>query len=512
MRISKIGSIVTCSLVVALAGVVIPVAATTTVAGATPFCPSLMSGVWVGTYSGAASGNWSANLDFSEGLSGTVDVPNAFVSGAAVSGSVNCDQITFGDVGGVISFSGSFAVDGRTMSGTWQSGLQSGTFVGWFELGGLDMAGYCASLGYEGVTLARGSNVGGPGFAFDNWACVASETNTPVTAHGPAPSMDDACASQYSGVTPYAHANNPDDAFSWNCFPDSLVTSLTRTPNPVSAGQAVNYQATVQNKGLEPVTNVHAIDTPPSSTSPVSANAPGGCAGTAPVDCTLGTLAPTASATATIIARTSIVIPPGGVITDTATATPGTNNTASIDTTVAAPNSSSTSGFVPPGGSISTGGTNPATLSLPNVGPGATVTLTQGTGNFCGGPCVGPATGVNSFPGYNDQNHPISLILAYAEPNLARSVIDFLTATVYKQADNQIAGVKIADCADNPTWTTTQKRAAALRRLLRLGTQSGIANPSPCIDARNIVALPHQQWQVTFTILYLSGDPHFARK
>ena len=274
----------------------------------------------------------------------------------------------------------------------------------------------------------------------------------------------------------------------------TLVTSIVRTPNPVTAGGDVQYTVTVQNNSLGAVTNVHAIDTPPSSTSPVSATASGGCTGTAPVDCTLGTLGASASATATIVVRTSTVIPSGGVITDTATATPGTNNTASSDTT------------------ISTGGTNPSTLSLPNTGPGATVTLTQGTGNFCAGPCVGPATGVNSFPGYNDPNHPITLTLAYAEPNLLRSLIDFFTSTVYKQADNQITGVKIGDCADNPTWTTTQKRTAALRRLLRLGTQSGIANPSPCIDARNIVALPNHQWQVTFTILYLSGDPHFARK
>jgi uncharacterized repeat protein (TIGR01451 family) len=505
MRTRKIRPTIAFSLLLALAGVVVP-ATTSTVASATPACPPLDGGSWVGMYTGDSTGTYTADLGFGEGVSGTIDVPNAGVSDAPVNGSIDCNQIAFGDIGGAITFTGTIAADGATMSGTWQSGFLSGTYESWFELSGLDMAGYCASLGYDGVTLVKG-DVAGPNFAFDNWACVSGESDTLVSVHGPAPSMDDACIAQNPGATPYAHANDPDDAYTWNCFPVSLVTSLSSTTNPVSAGQAVEYDAVVQNNGLEPVTAVHVIDTPPSGTSPVSAAAPDGCTGSAPVDCTLGTLAASASATAVIVVQTSTV----GVITDTATATPGSNNEASVDTDVVASDPNSTTGFVPPNGSIGTGGTNPATLTLPSRGPGATVTLTQGTGDFCGGPCVGPATGVNSFDGYTDPNFPISLTLAYTEPNLARALHDYATSTVYKQAGDQ-AGVKILDCANDPTWTTAQKRAAALRRLLRLGTHSGIANPSPCIDARSIIALPHRQWQVTFTILYLSGDPHFARR
>jgi hypothetical protein len=149
-------------------------------------------------------------------------------------------------------------------------------------------------------------------------------------------------------------------------------------------------------------------------------------------------------------------------------------------------------------------------LSLPAAGPGAVVTLTQAAGNFCAGPCTGPATEVNNFPGYSNPKFPISLKLVFAEPNGVKALADFGTATLYKQSGTA-AGVKIRDCVDNPAWTTKQKQAAALRRTLRLGTQSGIANPSPCVDARSVVALPHNQWQTTFTILYLSGDPRFAK-
>ena len=485
-----------------------------------PVCPPSRAGVWVGTFAGSASGTWSANFDFSEGLSGTVSV-QGFFSDAAASGGVSCGQIAFGDVGSTVSFAGAIAPDGNTMSGTWQSGAASGTFTGWFQLGGLDMAGYCQSLGYNGygdtppVILALGSNTG-PNFAFNNWECVGSsgesETTAPVASTGPAPSMDDACASQYSDTTPYAHPSDPNDAYSWNCYPISLVTSKSGSPSTATAGNDVQYNLTVQNNGLEPVAGVQVTDTLPSGTSLVSASAPGPCSGTTTVTCSLGTLAPSSSTIATLVVTTASVAPPSGVITNSATATPGTNNVASLDTTVVAPAPGSASGYVPPGGSINTGGANPANLTLPNVGPGATVTLTQAGGAmFCNGPCTGPATSINNFAGYNDPTRPIILKLSYADPNLVAALKDYGTSTMYKQADNQIGGVKISDCLDNPTWTTSQKRAAALRRILRLGTQSGIANPSPCVDARNIVALPHNQWQVTFTILYLSGDPRFAK-
>ncbi|HEY5173739.1 MAG TPA: DUF11 domain-containing protein [Acidimicrobiia bacterium] len=505
------------AVVLGLTSVLVPIRLSA--AGATgPVCPPLNAGNWVGTFSGSESGTWSASFDFGEGLSGTVSV-EGFFSDQPASGSVSCDQILFGDVGSTVSFAGTIAPDGNTMSGTWHSESSSGTYKGWFQLGGLNMSGYCQSLGFNGqgetppVILSKGSNVG-PNYAFDNWTCVGSESTVPVAATGPAPSMNDACASQYPSSTPYAHPSDPDDAYSWNCYPISLVTSISGSPSTVTAGADVQYVVTVQNEGLEPVVGVQVADTLPSGTTRVSASAPGWCAGTAPVTCSLGTLGPSGSAAATLVVKTAATVPSGGFITDTATATPGSNNVASRDTAVVSPTPGSASGFVPPGGSIDTGGNNPAHLSLPNTGPGATVALTQQpTGNnFCNGPCNGTATFISDFPGYSNPLHPIDLKLTFADgSSLATARNDYATSTIYKVRDNQTVGVSVPDCSDNPSWTRAQKRLAAVRRLLRVGTQSGIANPSPCVDSRTITKVG-AQYKVTFEILFLSDDGGFARR
>ena len=505
------------AVVLGLASVLVPVGVSS--AGATgPVCPPLNAGTWVGTFAGSATGTWSANYSFSEGLSGTVSV-QGFFSNLAASGSVNCGQILFGDVGGLVSFNGLIAPDGNTMSGTWQAGASSGTYKGWFQLGGLDMSGYCQSLGYNGqsetppVILAKGLSVG-PGFAFDNWECVGSESTALVAATGARPSMNDACASQYPGSTPYAHPSDPNDAYSWNCYPISLVTSLSGSPSSVTAGADVQYVATVQNNGLEPVAGVQVADTLPSGTTLVSASSPGVCSGTTTVTCSLGTLAPSGSAAATLVVKTASVVPSGGVITDTATATPGSNNVASVDTTVVAASPGSASGFVPPGGSIDTGGNNPAHLTLPNTGPGASITITQQpTGNtFCNGPCNGTATFISDFGGYPDPLHPINLKLTFSDSGLIPALKDYAFSTIYKVRDNQFVGVPVPDCKDNPNWTRAQKLFAALRRLLRLGTQSGIANPAPCVDSRSITRVSNTLYKVTFEILYVSDDGGFARR
>ena len=299
--------------------------------------------------------------------------------------------------------------------------------------------------------------------------------------------------------------------------PDLSITK-TGSPTTVTAGNSVQYTITVTD-AEENATGVVVDDTLPAGTTFVSAtSSQGTCAPPAAghVLCTLGAVSTSTTATIQVVVKTSTVVPGGGTITNSATVSSDSadanseDNTASAVTTVVAPTAGQASGFVPPGGSITAGGTNPATLTLP-AGPGAVVTLTQAAGNFCAGACNGPATEVNNFPGYSNPNFPISLKLVFAEPNGVKALADFITATLYKQSGTS-AGVKIRDCVDNPAWTTKQKQAAALRRTLRLGTQSGIANPSPCVDARSVVALPGNKWQTTYTILYLSGDPRFARK
>jgi hypothetical protein len=106
---------------------------------------------------------------------------------------------------------------------------------------------------------------------------------------------------------------------------------------------------------------------------------------------------------------------------------------------------------VSPGGSIDTGGNNPAHLTLPNTGPGATITLTQrATGNnFCQGPCNGTATFVSDFPGYPDKLHPIDLKLTFLDANPIAGLLDYAFSTIYKVRDDATVGVPVPDCLDN---------------------------------------------------------------
>jgi DNA-binding beta-propeller fold protein YncE len=81
---------------------------------------------------------------------------------------------------------------------------------------GLYLEGYCQNAGYEKVTLERGE-VGGPGFAYENWACKEADGAEVLIADtGPGLSMADACQSGSSEVT-YAYPEEPNSAYSWGC-------------------------------------------------------------------------------------------------------------------------------------------------------------------------------------------------------------------------------------------------------------------------------------------------------
>ncbi len=207
-----------------------------------------------------------------------------------------------------------------------------------------------------------------------------------------------------------------------------------------------------------------------------------------------------------------------GVITNTATATPGSNNVATLDTTVKAPVPGEISGFVVPGGTLNTGGNDPAKFSLPpnagtGTGNGAPVTMTQGPGSFCAGACNGTTTTITPVNGYTDPKRPVVAVLSYNYTSLVAATNDFLHADIYKfDPENDVTGTVVKDCKDNPAWSNSQKAAAALRRIARVGTQSGIANPAPCLDARSLTIVSKFKYTVTFTVLYLSGDPHLGRK
>ncbi len=297
----------------------------------------------------------------------------------------------------------------------------------------------------------------------------------------------------------------------------ALVTTITGQPDSVTAGNDVLYTISVQNIGPLTASGVHAVlDTLPAGVTALSSTPAGSCTLTSAPDCTIGDLASGASGSVSLLAQSPSPAPASGNITITARATPGTNNPASITTAVTPPVPGTASGFVAPSGSIDTGGTNPTDLSLPKTGTGAPVQIQQTNGaNFCAGACTGPASFINDFGGYNDPNNPIQLSLKFTDPTLASALTDYATSTVYKVRDGETVGVVVPDCADNPTWTNAQKFAAAVRRAFRLGTQSGIANPAPCVDARSIAPVGKNlagPYVVTFVVNYLSDDGGYARR
>ncbi len=297
-------------------------------------------------------------------------------------------------------------------------------------------------------------------------------------------------------------------------FAAPLVTSITDTPDPVTAGLDVQYTLSVHNGDASSATGVHVQVTLPSGTSAVSSTPSGSCTLTAPIDCTIGTIAAGGDGSVQLLVQSPSPAPGSGHITITATATPGSNNVASEDTAVVDPTPGTASGYVPPGGNIDTGGTDPANVALPNTGTGAPVTITQiPSGNtFCNGPCNGTASFISDFPGYSDSHHPIALKLAFRDHGVFPTLIDYFTSTIYKVRDNETVGVAIPDCKDDPTWNRAQKAAAKFRRKFRIGTLSGIANPAPCVDARTIERVSGNDYVVTFTILYLSDDGGWARR
>jgi len=182
------------------------------------------------------------------------------------------------------------------------------------------------------------------------------------------------------------------------CKPDLSVTK-TDSPDPVNAGGEVTYTVTVTNEGLTDATGVTLTDTLPSTTTFVSASASqGSCAHSAgTVTCNVGSLDQGASATATIVARTTSA----GTITNTASVSSNegdrdpSDNSASATTTVNAVADLSISLTDAPdpvhvGQSlvytivVTNGGPSAATgvgvsQSLPKNTGNASVTTTQGT-------------------------------------------------------------------------------------------------------------------------------------
>jgi hypothetical protein len=166
--------------------------------------------------------------------------------------------------------------------------------------------------------------------------------------------------------------------------------------------------------------------------------------------------------------------------------------------TVVTPPPGSASGFVLPGGSISTGddptAANPivSTFELPHTGTGAPITLrleTAGANTFCGGqPCAGgKILFLSPFTGYNDPNRPPELKIKWDTSIVGTST----TFAIYVQKQDNGPITTIPNCRNYGDED-----------------HADIADPHPCVELRKV----HSNGDAEAHILLISGDPRFARR
>jgi len=278
--------------------------------------------------------------------------------------------------------------------------------------------------------------------------------------------------------------------------PGDVTVTGTASPTQVTAGGIAKTRFTIRNNGEGRVGVVLAGFTLPPGTTPVSITPSnglcGGFSGGSAV-CLFGNISAGGSRAVDVLFQ----IPTGatgpfpvavGLMTDGG----GTASTSAGPTAVA-PTPGTAVGFVPPGGSISTGtsataeNNTVATFTLPGSGSGAPITLrseTAGVGTFCGGqPCSGKILFLSPFSGYNDIRHPAILKIVWDKTVAGRGVSSDLY--VQKAVNGPI--VKVENCRD---------------------TEIHLADPHPCIHERT----KRGSGDIEFEILLISGDPRFARR
>jgi hypothetical protein len=190
------------------------------------------------------TGTWSAVYHCEVGCSGEFPATDTLsqtegsstVTGSneteSISGTVTADTLEFHSSVGGYQAEGmlTVAAEGRSWSGPFHDNNgTSGTYTATKQaveskLGGIDVASYCAGLGYPGKPGGEPSalrkEVEGPEYAFNNWACVLGEgALVPIATGGPPLSMNNACVFEFPAAGPsHAKPENPNNALSWNCF------------------------------------------------------------------------------------------------------------------------------------------------------------------------------------------------------------------------------------------------------------------------------------------------------
>jgi uncharacterized repeat protein (TIGR01451 family) len=208
-----------------------------------------------------------------------------------------------------------------------------------------------------------------------------------------------------------------------------LTVTATAQPENVAPGGDVVFHIVVHNNGPGAAPAVALANTLPQFTLFESTSASqGGCNtpnANRHVGCLLGSIPANGNVTVDIHVGAPTTIGARLVHTATVVSNPVDTNTEDNTTTAVSTVQPATpdqaSGFVPPGGRITTGEVATAAdptvsgLTLPNTGPGANITLIERNGaRFCGGQlCKGQATTLKRFAGYNDWDNPPVLRIQY---------------------------------------------------------------------------------------------------
>jgi Bacterial Ig-like domain (group 1)/Divergent InlB B-repeat domain/Domain of unknown function DUF11 len=299
----------------------------------------------------------------------------------------------------------------------------------------------------------------------------------------------------------------------------NLVVSVESNPPTVTAGRAAQETYTVTNTGDGDQTNSTIVINFPAGSTIVS-NDPGqgSCtvSGTT-LTCSLGTIASGGNVVIPVV----VTVPASftGTFIPTATVSSDQNGTTAVPD-LTGPDTEpfvvgNATGFVPPGGSITTGpatGDHPTggTFSLPNSGPGAPISLTTSAlpAGFCGGhTCRGRLLTLSPFAGYTDPNHPAVLDISLDKSRVALWGPSF---NVWVQKEDSYApATLVPDCKNKVEWAKFWYKCKHHWVFFwYIKSVKKIAKPSPCVAKRYIDSNGDSHTK----ILILSGDPKFARR
>ena len=289
-----------------------------------------------------------------------------------------------------------------------------------------------------------------------------------------------------------------DASVTWTPVASNGVT-VTGTSNPVfiTAGSAAQVHFTIANPGPVSAEGVAAAVDLPVGVTPTSLKvSQGGCGAftNGHALCLIGAIAPGASVGLDVVIQTpaaSAVSTIAVVATVSSAGHPNVSGTAGPVAVPAAPGQAV--GYVPPGGTISTGttatptNTTVASFTLPNAGPGSLIELrseTTGVATFCAGQqCSGKILFLSPFEGYRNPRSPAKLKITWDKTVAGAG----LNSKLYVQKAPGGPVTVVPTCGD---------------------TSHHIAIPSPCIHEKTLFG----SGDVQFEILLLSGDPRFARR